>query len=80
MLKVTISEKGQISIPASLRKRFGLEKGDKLVVEEIEGTIVLRPIPEHPILSLRGKYKSKGKETLTTLLLKERQLDRKREQ
>ena len=34
MLKVTISQKGQISLPAVLRKRYDLKRGDKLIVEE----------------------------------------------
>ena len=46
--KVTISEKGQIVIPNVLRKRYGLQKGDKLSVEEVDGAIVLRPLATHP--------------------------------
>jgi AbrB family looped-hinge helix DNA binding protein len=80
MLKVTLSEKGQISIPVSLRKRYDLKKGDKLIIEEADGAIVLRPFPQHPLLSLRGKCKSKGHEKLTALLLKERALEREREE
>lgn len=79
LLKVTLSEKGQIAIPLALRKRFGLKKGDKLVVEEIQGGIFLRPLPRHPLLALRGKYKSEQQETLTSALLKERALDREQE-
>ena len=79
MLKVTISEKGQISIPAFLRRRYGLKKGDRLAVEDIDGAIVLRPIPRHPLLALRGTLKNAGGEKLTDLLLRERVLDRERE-
>ncbi|SMB93197.1 transcriptional regulator, AbrB family [Thermanaeromonas toyohensis ToBE] len=79
MYKVTISEKGQISIPVALRRRYGLKKGDKLVLEEIEGAIVIRPLPRHPLLALRGKLKGGEGEKLTDLLLKERAADRERE-
>lgn len=79
MLKVTLSEKGQISIPVTLRTRYGLQKGDKLTVEEADGAIVLRPLPRHPFLSLRGKYKTEGKQKLTAVLLEERKMDRERE-
>jgi len=79
MLKVTISQKGQISLPAVLRKRYGLKKGDKLIVEDKDGSIMLKPLPKHPLLDLRGKYSSKGKKRLTELLLEERKADRKRE-
>lgn len=77
--KVTISEKGQIIIPSILRKRYQLRKGDKLSVEEAEGAIVLRPLAAHPILELRGKHKSKGRERLTDVLLRERALERERD-
>lgn len=80
MLKVTISEKGQISIPASLRKQLGLKKGDKLIAEESEGQIILRPLAEHPLLELKGKLYQQGCEKLTSMLLKERATDRKREE
>ncbi len=79
MLLVTISEKGQIAIPVSLRRQYGLEKGDRLSVEEIDGSIVLRPLPRHPLLALKGKLRSAGGERLTDLLLKERAADRERE-
>jgi len=78
MRKVTISEKGQISIPVFLRKRYGLKKGDKLAIEEIDGSIVLRPLPRNPLLSIRGKYMSED-EKLTDTLLKERRTERKQE-
>ena len=79
MQKVTISEKGQISIPILLRRRYGLKKGDKLAVEENDGAIILRPLPRNPILSLRGMYRSEEREKLTDLLLKERRVERKQE-
>lgn len=80
MQKVTISEKGQICIPVSLRRRYGLKKGDRLALEEVDGAIVLRPLPRHPLLALRGRLKGAGGERLTDLLLKERAAEREREQ
>lgn len=80
MEKVVISAKGQICLPASLRRRYGLKKGDRLMVEEAEGAIVLRPLPRHPLLLLRGKFKAAtGEEKLTEALLRERAADRERE-
>lgn len=79
MLKITLSEKGQIVIPVELRKRYGLKKGDKLVLEDRNGSIILRPLPKHPFVELRGKFKSlPSEEKLTTTLLKERALERNR--
>lgn len=78
MTTIVISEKGQISIPVSVRKRYGLTKGDKLAVEEHEGAIVLLPLPGHPLLSIKGKYGGGG-ESMTELLLKERRAERERD-
>ncbi len=80
MLRITISEKGQIVIPAELRKRYGLKKGDRLVIEDGNGCIVLRPLSKHPFAGLMGKYKSfPHEEKLTTALLKERAAEKDRE-
>ncbi len=79
MKRVTLSEKGQISIPAAIRREYGLKKGDKLMLEEIDGAIVLRPVPKHPLLSLRGKYKTDEGEKLTESLLRERRAERERD-
>ncbi|MBS4022751.1 MAG: AbrB/MazE/SpoVT family DNA-binding domain-containing protein [Dethiobacter sp.] len=79
MLKVILSEKGQISIPAAVRREYGLKKGDKLLLEEIDGAIVLRPLTGHPLLSLKGKYKTDAGEKLTESLLRERKAERERD-
>jgi AbrB family looped-hinge helix DNA binding protein len=41
---VVISSKGQVVIPAELRKRLGLRKGVRAVCSEENGRIVLTPI------------------------------------
>jgi AbrB family looped-hinge helix DNA binding protein len=79
MLRVTLSEKGQISIPTAIRRQYGLEKGDKLLLEEIDGAIVLRPVAKRPLLSLKGKYNTGDDEKLTESLLKERRSERERD-
>jgi AbrB family looped-hinge helix DNA binding protein len=78
--KVVISEKGQICLPAAIRKKLGLQKGDRLAIEEADGAIVLHPLPRHPLLALRGKLKTPDGAKLTELLLQERLADREREQ
>lgn len=76
-MKVTVSEKGQIVIPAELRHKFGIERGAKLELRERGGRIEMEVLPKHPILLLRGKLK--GKTSLTGELLRERAKDRERE-
>ncbi|BCV22912.1 AbrB/MazE/SpoVT family DNA-binding domain-containing protein [Moorella sp. Hama-1] len=80
MYKITISQKGQIVIPLEIRKNYGLKKGDQLAVKDNNGIITLQPLPRHPILELRGKYKNnKPADSLTEALIKERTLDRSKE-
>ncbi len=38
---VTVSEKGQIALPATLRKRVGIKQGDTLLLVEDRGKIFL---------------------------------------
>lgn len=71
--------KGQIVIPAAIRKKIGLKPGRKvLVTMEGERKVALEPLPEDPIRELRGILK--GGPSLTRELLQERRRDRKREE
>ena len=47
--KVTMSERGVITIPAALRQAFGLKANDELIVEETQEGILLRPALSVPI-------------------------------
>ena len=51
----TITSKGQVTIPAEVRRSLGLKKGDKIAfVIDQEGDVHLKP-PQYPsIMSLRG--------------------------
>jgi len=55
---VRISSKGQIVIPAKLRKELGLEVGDRLIVDRRENAIILKPVVK--LSKLRGVDKLKG--------------------
>ena len=41
---VTISSKGQFVFPLSMRKKFKMGKGEKMMLVENNGTVVMRPI------------------------------------
>ena len=45
MLSVKVSTKHQISVPSEARRRLGIEAGDRLSVEIVEGALVLRRRP-----------------------------------
>ena len=38
-----VSSRGQITLPAVLRKRFGIKRGDVLILEDRGNEIVLKP-------------------------------------
>ncbi|MFH1182282.1 MAG: AbrB/MazE/SpoVT family DNA-binding domain-containing protein [Candidatus Woesearchaeota archaeon] len=43
---ITLSEKGQISIPKSVRKEMNLKKGEKLLLMSEKGRIILTKVNE----------------------------------
>jgi len=43
---VRISSKGQFVLPLSMRKRFKIAKGEKMMVVENRGTMVMRPLKQ----------------------------------
>lgn len=49
MEKVTIGRRGVLTLPARLRKRYGLRQNDELVVEETPQGLLLRPAVSMPI-------------------------------
>ena len=73
-METTVSTKGQIVIPSSVRRKLGIEDGTRIHIEVDERNmqIVLTPITREFIRSLRGKYKGRG-------MLKALEEDRKRE-
>lgn len=75
---VTLSEKGQLVIPREIRVKYKLSKGDRFLVREEAGKIVLEPLPRHPLLELRGAFSSDV--DLVGQLLQERQKDRAKEE
>jgi AbrB family looped-hinge helix DNA binding protein len=52
----TLSSKGQLVIPAELRKKLRLKAGTRLAVEVRDGKITVTPNPLEAVLALRGKY------------------------
>jgi AbrB family looped-hinge helix DNA binding protein len=40
---IIVSGRGQITLPASMRRRLGIKAGGVLVVEDRKGELVLRP-------------------------------------
>lgn len=49
MDNLIVSGRGQITLPAKLRKRLGIEPGGILIAEEKDGALVLRPAMVMPV-------------------------------
>ena len=77
---MTISKttvKGQVIIPAELRKKFNIKKGTRIAISEGEGQVILlKPLPDDPIEASKGMLK--GKTSLVKALLKDRHEEAKR--
>jgi bifunctional DNA-binding transcriptional regulator/antitoxin component of YhaV-PrlF toxin-antitoxin module len=43
---VKMSSKGQFVLPLSLRRRFKVGKGEKIMLVESKGTVVMRPLKD----------------------------------
>ena len=68
--------KGQIVIPAPLRRKYGIKNGTKIIVTDIGDAIVLKPVTEQYLKKLQGSLKSKGG---LKVLVEERRKDKERE-
>ncbi len=53
---VSITSQGQISIPAPLRKKLGLNKFNKALISEEKGKMMIEPIKD--LLDLKGSLKA----------------------
>ena len=69
--------KGQIVIPASLRKKYGITSGTRIIVTDTGREIVLRPLTRQYLKSLRGSLKGSG---ALKVLMEERRKDKTRGQ
>ncbi len=49
MQSARVGKRGAIVVPASLRKRFGIEEGSIIIAEETEDGILIRPAMVVPV-------------------------------
>lgn len=68
--------KGQIVIPAELRRKHGIKAGTKITFIDTDDAIIIKPVTEESIKRLQGSLKGKG---LLQDLLEERRKDAERE-
>jgi AbrB family looped-hinge helix DNA binding protein len=53
---VTITSKGQLTIPKRVRETMDLKEGDQVIVVVEEGRIALYPVRRRGILNLQGAF------------------------
>lgn len=69
-----VTTKGQLVIPARLRRRFGIKKGTRVTFSEEGGRLIVQPVTREFIRALRGSLK--GEPSALEILLDERQRER----
>ncbi len=74
MQKIRMMRKGQVVIPARIRKKYGLKDGSMLAVEESEGMIKL--IPKAKLRSLCGTWPELDIETITKEIIEDREMEK----
>lgn len=77
-MKLHISSKGWVVIPAALRKKYGLKPGDAVTIVDYGGVLSLVPALEDPVHDARGLLKGYG--SLTDALLEDRRADAARDE
>ena len=75
--EVRATEKGQIVIPAALRKKYGIKKGTRIQIYEKDGDLVLNPLSPEVIKARLEKLRGiiQGGPSLTKELEAERARD-----
>ncbi len=69
-----VTSKGQLVVPARLRRRFGIKRGTLITFVEEEGRMLLQPVTREFIHGLRGSLR--GEPPALKVLLEERQRER----
>ena len=70
----TVTTKGQLVIPAKLRRKYSIRKGTQVAFVEEENRLVLQPLTPEFVRSLRSSLKADP--SALKLLLEERKRER----
>lgn len=77
-ITAVVTSKGQVVVPARIRRKFGIKRGTHVRFIERGEEIVLQPVTKEFIRGLQGSLRAEG--PATTDLLRDRATDRKREE
>ena len=71
LLKLSkITSKGQITIPAEIRKALDLEAGDKIMFEKTNGNIIIKKNNKSTLITIleeSGPFSQKAKKTIQNI-------------
>lgn len=73
-----VTTKGQLVIPARIRRKFGIKPGTKVCFVERDNEILFQPVTKEYIRAVCGMLKSTT--SVTDELLSERKKDKQREE
>ena len=59
-METRATAKGQIIIPAILRRKYEIKEGTRIVISDNGDSIILKPITEEYLKKLQGSLKGKG--------------------
>jgi AbrB family looped-hinge helix DNA binding protein len=80
MRRTVVNTRGQVTIPAQLRKQLEIKPGTRVTWFEEKGRLVLAPMTARRIREIRGFLKAKpGEPSAFEELFKEREPERRRE-
>jgi AbrB family looped-hinge helix DNA binding protein len=75
-----VTSKGQLVVPARLRRRFNIQPGTRINFLEENNRIIMQPVTREYIASFCGIFKTKpGEKSAVQELLEDRAADRARE-
>ena len=61
MKKPIVNARGQVVIPAELRRKLGIKKGTPVSIKEQNGEIVMQPMTDRYLRSMAGILGTNGK-------------------
>ena len=72
-----LTVKGQLLIPKRIRNKYGIKSGVKVIFEETENGVIIRPMNENYFKSFMGVLKSTGnlKEEMQKMKAEEKKLE-----
>ena len=75
-----LTVKGQLLIPKRIRNKYGIKSGVKVIFEETENGVIIRPMNENYFKSFMGVLKSTGnlKEEMQKMKAEEKKLEERK--